>query len=48
MIKTIFNILLISSMVSVTAQNVMTPEILIQLNKVSGKGISKKGKPVTS
>ena len=46
MIKTIFNILLISSMVSVTAQNVMTPEILIQLNKVSGKGISKDGKSI--
>jgi len=33
-------------MVSVTAQNVMTPEILIQLNKVSGKGISKDGKSI--
>lgn len=46
MIKTILNILLISSLMSVSAQNVMTPEILIQLNKVSGKGISKDGKSI--
>lgn len=29
-----------------SAQNVMTPEILLQLNKVSGKGISKDGNHV--
>ncbi|MBI9041495.1 S9 family peptidase [Lutibacter sp.] len=46
MYKFIISVLFISSCFYVTAQNVMTPEILLQLNKVSAKGISKDGKSI--
>ena len=44
--KIVLSLLISITFVSVAAQNVMTPEILLQLNKVSGKGISKDGKSI--
>ncbi|PHS53338.1 MAG: S9 family peptidase [Lutibacter sp.] len=44
MYKLIFSIFFSLTIIGVSSQNVMTPEMLIQLNKVSGKGISKDGK----
>jgi len=41
--KIIFSFLLSFALIGLTAQNVMTPEKLVQLNKVSGKGITKDG-----
>ncbi|WP_456378940.1 S9 family peptidase [Lutibacter sp.] len=46
MYKIIFSFLFSITLVGLTAQNVMTPEMLVQLNKVSGKGITKDGKHV--
>lgn len=44
MYKILFSFLISFTCISVFAQDVMTPEILVQLNKVSGKGITKDGK----
>ena len=44
--KLILTIAVVFFYFQLSAQNVMTPEILIQLNKVSGKGISTDGKQV--
>jgi len=44
--KILFSIVLFISFLGIKAQNVMTPELLVQLNKVSGKGITKDGKSV--
>jgi dipeptidyl aminopeptidase/acylaminoacyl peptidase len=44
MYKIIFSFLFSIATIGLSAQNVMTPEILVQLSKVSGKGISKDGK----
>jgi dipeptidyl aminopeptidase/acylaminoacyl peptidase len=44
MYKIIFSFLFSIAIIGLSAQNVMTPEMLVQLNKVSGKGISKDGK----
>lgn len=44
MYKIVSSFLLIFTCFGVFAQDVMTPEKLIQLNKVSGKGITKDGK----
>jgi len=42
--KICYSILFFSFIFSVTAQDVLTPEALVQLNKVSGQGITKDGK----
>ncbi|MBT8318185.1 MAG: S9 family peptidase [Lutibacter sp.] len=44
MYKILFSFLISFTCISLFAQDVMTPEILVQLNKVSGKGITKDGK----
>ncbi len=44
MYKKIFSFLFSLTFVGLFAQDVMTPEKLVQLNKVSGKGITKDGK----
>jgi dipeptidyl aminopeptidase/acylaminoacyl peptidase len=44
--KVLFTFLFIGMVFGLTAQNVMTPEQLVQLNKVSGKGITKDGNSV--
>jgi dipeptidyl aminopeptidase/acylaminoacyl peptidase len=44
MYKIIFSFLFSIAIIGLSAQNVMTPEMLVQLSKVSGKGISKDGK----
>ena len=44
--KQLFKFLILFISVAVSAQNVMTPEILVQLGKVSGKGITKDGNNV--
>ncbi len=41
MYKIIFSALFSMALIGLTAQNVLTPEMLVQLNKVSGKGITK-------
>ena len=41
--KIIFSFLISILSIGLSAQGVMTPEILVQLNKVSGKGLSKDG-----
>ena len=46
MYKIIFSFLFSMTVIGLTAQSVMTPEMLIQLNKVSGKGITKDGKHI--
>lgn len=46
MYKIIFSFLFSLTVIGLTAQNVMTPEMLVQLNKVSGKGITKDGKHI--
>jgi len=43
MYKIFFSMLFSFTFVGLVAQNVMTPEILAQLNKVSGKGLTKDG-----
>ena len=43
MYKTVLSILFSMTLVGLSAQDVMTPETLVQLNKVSGKGITKDG-----
>lgn len=43
MYKIIFSFLFSITFIGLTAQNVMTPEMLVQLNKVSGKGITNDG-----
>ncbi len=40
MLKIVFNFILVFIGLGLTAQEVMTPELLIQLNKVSGRGIT--------
>jgi len=44
MYKILFSFLISFTCISLFAQDVMTPEILVQLNKVSGKGITKDSK----
>ncbi|NOR28429.1 MAG: alpha/beta fold hydrolase [Lutibacter sp.] len=44
MYKTILNFTFLILSIGLTAQDVLTPEMLVQLNKVSGKGITKDGK----
>ncbi len=44
--KILFSFLITISVLGITAQEVMTPEILLQLGKVSGKGITQDGKNV--
>jgi len=44
MYKIVFSFLITIVSLGLTAQEVMTPEKLIQLNKVSGKGLTKDGK----
>ena len=44
--KIIISLLLSIAFVSVSAQEVMTPKMLLELNKVSAKGISKDGENV--
>lgn len=46
MYKQLFKFLILFISVAVSAQNVMTPEILVQLGKVSGNGITKDGNNV--
>ena len=46
MYKQLFKFLILFISVTVSAQNVMTPEILVQLGKVSGNGITKDGNHV--
>lgn len=41
--KTVFSILFSFAFIITSAQDVMTPEMLLQLNKVSGKGLAKDG-----
>ena len=41
--KIIFSFLISMTVIGLSAQGVMTPEMLIQLNKVSAKGLSKDG-----
>ncbi|MBK5210322.1 MAG: S9 family peptidase [Flavobacteriaceae bacterium] len=41
--KTVFSILFSFAFIITSAQDVMTPEMLLQLNKVSGKGLTKDG-----
>ncbi len=41
--KVFFSILFSFTFAGLIAQNVMTPEMLVQLNKVSGKGLTKDG-----
>ena len=41
--KIVFNFLLSFAFIAMSAQEVMTPEILLQLNKVSGTGLTKDG-----
>lgn len=41
--KVFFSILFSFTFAGLVAQNVMTPEMLVQLNKVSGKGLTKDG-----
>ena len=41
--KIIFSFLFSITLIGLSAQNVMTPEMLVQLNKVSGKGLTKDG-----
>ncbi|WP_299527430.1 DPP IV N-terminal domain-containing protein, partial [uncultured Lutibacter sp.] len=43
MYKIIFSFLFSITIIGLSAQNVMTPEMLVQLNKVSGKGLTKDG-----
>ena len=44
--KIIFSFLVSMIFIGLSAQGVMTPETLIQLNKVSGKGLTKDGKHI--
>jgi len=46
MYKHLFKFLILFISLTISAQNVMTPEILVQLGKVSGIGITKDGKNV--
>ncbi|MBG7629658.1 MAG: S9 family peptidase [Bacteroidetes bacterium] len=46
MYKQLFKFLILFISVAVSAQNVMTPEVLVQLGKVSGNGITKDGNNV--
>ena len=41
--KIIFSFLISMTVIGLSAQGVMTPEMLIQLDKVSAKGLSKDG-----
>jgi len=41
--KTVFSFLFSFAFIAMSAQEVMTPEMLLQLNKVSGKGLTKDG-----
>jgi len=41
--KLIFSFLFSMTVLGLSAQNIMTPEMLVQLNKVSGKGLTKDG-----
>ncbi|HSQ47595.1 MAG TPA: hypothetical protein VLM44_11840, partial [Lutibacter sp.] len=43
MLKTVISFLLSFAFIAMSAQEVMTPEKLLQLNKVSGKGLTKDG-----
>lgn len=43
MYKIVFNFLFSFAFIAMSAQEVMTPEILLQLNKVSGTGLTKDG-----
>jgi len=41
--KTVFSFLFSFAFIAMSAQEVMTPEMLLQMNKVSGKGLTKDG-----
>ena len=41
--KIVFNFLFSFAFIAISAQEVMTPEMLLQLNKVSGTGLTKDG-----
>ena len=44
--KIYFSIFLVFTFIQISAQDMMTPELLVQLGKVSGKGITKDGNNV--